>query len=322
MGECPSSSSPPTTGSGSVGAGGPGTSAPGPAGDSCPRRPARARREPGAWRSAAALAVHYFPGMWAWDRTIVEPLGPAAYERGGRAGRTVGPLARGRSCAGRRRVDRCTPLRVEADIDVHVPDPVLARHPPGHDRTGDAGALPRPHRPGAGRRRRPVLAGRAPRGRGASPTDDELRLDERGVLACWAWERDRAGARRSPASSTPSCASTRRRSAARSVPRSDGREGAARPRRLGARGAGDARPRRRASSPTPSWAHCARCPFRAPCIAMNRGDDAEPLLATRYRRARPPDLPRGGPPRRQSSWGMGRGSPAPPFATVVRDHVG
>ena len=24
----------------------------------------------------AALAVHYFPGMWAWDRTIVEPLVP------------------------------------------------------------------------------------------------------------------------------------------------------------------------------------------------------------------------------------------------------
>ncbi len=33
----------------------------------------------------------------------------------------------------------------------------------------------------------------------------------------------------------------------------------------------DSRPR--ASSPTPEWSHCPRCAFRAPCIAMNRGDD-------------------------------------------------
>jgi len=61
--------------------------------------------------------------------------------------------------------------------------------------------------------------------------------------------------------------------------------------------------------PDPSWVHCTRCSFRAPCIAMNRGDDAEGLLAAYD--ARGPDLLEegrlGG-----MSWGMGRGA-APPF---------
>ena len=61
--------------------------------------------------------------------------------------------------------------------------------------------------------------------------------------------------------------------------------------------------------PTPEWSHCARCAFRAPCIAMNRGDDPGALLATRYR-ARGPDVLEEG---RLGgvSWGMGRGA-APP----------
>jgi hypothetical protein len=70
----------------------------------------------------AALAVHYFPGMWAWDRTIVEPLVRAAYDetvaRYGRA--LLEGFLRWAATA-----DEGTPLRVEADIDVHVPDPVL-----------------------------------------------------------------------------------------------------------------------------------------------------------------------------------------------------
>jgi hypothetical protein len=31
----------------------------------------------------AALAVHYFPGMWTWNRAIVAPLVRAAYDRAG-----------------------------------------------------------------------------------------------------------------------------------------------------------------------------------------------------------------------------------------------
>jgi hypothetical protein len=36
--------------------------------------------------------------------------------------------------------------------------------------------------------------------------------------------------------------------------------------------------------PFPSWTHCQWCAFRTPCVAMNRGEDAEPLLAAAYRR--------------------------------------
>ena len=61
--------------------------------------------------------------------------------------------------------------------------------------------------------------------------------------------------------------------------------------------------------PTPAWAHCRVCGIRAPCIAMNRGDDVAGMLAREYR-ARPPDELEEG---RLGgvSWGMGRGA-APP----------
>src|SRR6476619_5711721 len=71
-----------------------------------------------------ALAVHYFPGMWSWDRTIVDPLVLAAYDR------AHGPEGMRRLVeeypAWAAGADRFTPLRVEVEIDVHVPDPVLA----------------------------------------------------------------------------------------------------------------------------------------------------------------------------------------------------
>ena len=65
--------------------------------------------------------------------------------------------------------------------------------------------------------------------------------------------------------------------------------------------------------PTPDWSHCCECPFRAPCIAMNRGEDAEPLLAARYR-ARPDEAlvegRLGG-----RTWSTGRGARPNPFST-------
>ena len=121
----------------------------------CPSAPERAIRD--------ALAVHYFPGMWSWDRTIVDPLVLAAYDRA-HGPRAHAPAGRGLPAAWAAGVDRFTPLRVEVDIDVHVPDPVL---PDTHLATPDgaAVAVPRPHRPRAGRRRRPLLARRPPGGR-------------------------------------------------------------------------------------------------------------------------------------------------------------
>jgi hypothetical protein len=64
-----------------------------------------------------ALAVYYFPGMWSWDRSIVAPLVAAA----------APPLQDVLAAYGEwaTSVDRFTPVRVSADLDVAVPDPVI-----------------------------------------------------------------------------------------------------------------------------------------------------------------------------------------------------
>src|SRR6476646_3370926 len=62
-----------------------------------------------------ALAVHYFPGMWAWDRTIVRPLVLKA------AGRAAPLVERYVDWAAG--IDDFEPLRVDSDFDAHVPDP-------------------------------------------------------------------------------------------------------------------------------------------------------------------------------------------------------
>jgi len=250
----------------------------------------------------AALAVHYFPGMWAWDRTIVEPLVHAAYAKAG--GPTEGRDLLEGFLRWAPTVDRGTPLRVEADIDVHVPDPVL---PDTHlaTATGDAvryrdrvdlALVDDDDRYWLGEHR--VVRQFA--------DDDELQLDERAALACWAWEEIElattiTGVQYTELRIDPPA--YRRRA----VPRSDvEKAGAAR--RL-ARVALDMIDPHVRVEPDPSWVHCARCAFRAPCIAMNRGDDADDLLAAYD--VRGPDLLEegrlGG-----MSWGMGRGA-APPF---------
>ena len=131
-----------------------------------------------------ALAVHYFPGMWSWDRTIVEPLVFAAFDRA-HGPPDARPLVE-EFLRWARGVDRFTPLRVEVEIDVHVPDPVL---PDTHLATPDGAAVRYRDRIALvmvddddrywlGDHR--VVEEFA--------ADDELVLDERGVLACWAWD--------------------------------------------------------------------------------------------------------------------------------------
>ncbi len=248
----------------------------------------------------AALAVHYFPGMWAWDRAIVEPLVRAAYDR------ADGPAAGRRLLDGFLQwaptVDHGTPLRVDADVDVHVPDPVL---PDTHlaTRTGepvryrdriDLVVVDDDERHWLGEHR--VVD--------AFADDDELQLDERGALACWAWEEVElattiAGVQYTELRIDPPA--YRRRV----VPRS-GVEKAGAARRL-ALAAWDMIDPDVRVEPDPSWGHCSRCAFRAPCTAMNRGD--HPTFDAYEPRG--PDIPEegrlGG-----MSWGMGRGA-APPF---------
>ena len=250
----------------------------------------------------AALAVHYFPGMWAWDRAIVEPLVFAAYDRAG--GPSTGrPLLEG-FLRWAPTVDHGTPLRVDADVDVHVPDPVL---PDVHLATAEGDAVRYRDRVDL------VLVDDDDRywlGEHRVVDEfadhDELRLDERGALACWAWEEIDLATTITGVQYTelriepPEC---RRRA----IPRSDAEKaGAARRLALAAWDMIDPDVR---VEPDPSWGHCARCTFRDPCIAMNQGDDPSDLLAAYD--VRGADILEegrlGG-----MSWGMGRGA-APPF---------
>ena len=171
--------------------------------------------------------------------------------------------------------DRFTPLRVEVEIDVHVPDPVL---PNTHLATPDGAA--------ARYRDRIALVLVDDDGRywlgdhrvvDEFAADDELLLDERGVLACWAWDEIElastvAGIQYTEIRLDPPA--FRRTAVARTAVE---KEGAAN--RLGRQVLEMFAPDL-VVEPTPEWSHSARCAFRAPCIAMNRGDD--PRRAARH----------------------------------------
>jgi len=62
--------------------------------------------------------------------------------------------------------------------------------------------------------------------------------------------------------------------------------------------------------PTPAPEHCAACHFRAPCLAMNEGADAEAILTETYR-VRPPEAPGEG-RLGAVTWSMSRGAAPPP----------
>jgi hypothetical protein len=250
-----------------------------------------------------ALAVHYFPGMWTWDRRVVAPLVRAAYERGGGSGEGVTLVDAFLEWAPAH--DRFTPLRTEADIDVFVPHPErpetnLAARDGAPVRYRDRVALvvlDDDDRCWIGTHRLVT----------EFASDDELRLDERELTACWAWEQDHLGMHVSGTQYTElrvAPPAIRRTVVARSAT-----EQAHAARRLGlqVRAMVDADE----VEPTPQWAHCRACAFRAPCIAMNRGDDPAPLLARDYR-SRPADRLEEG---RLGgvSWGMGRGAAPPRF---------
>lgn len=62
--------------------------------------------------------------------------------------------------------------------------------------------------------------------------------------------------------------------------------------------------------PSPSPEHCGPCRYRAPCLAMNEGNDPGPILAAGYQQRefdRPEEGRLGG-----GSWSMNRGAAPPP----------
>jgi hypothetical protein len=248
--------------------------------------------------------------MWAWNRSIVEPLVLAAYSREG--GPDEGQALLRAFQRWSTSVDRFTPVRVEAEIEVPVPDPLE----PGCD-------LGTPDGRGVRYRDRIPLVliddddERLWLGDHRVVEDfahpDELALDERLLAACWAWEHIELHAPVAGVHYTELLLDGQLRRTV--IPHTTTeKRGAA------ARLAVEARAMLEATRPllpTPSWSHCAWCAFREPCLTMNRGDDAEPLLAAHYR-PRPPDVLEegrlGG-----ASWGLGRGAAPPHLGPPERD---
>lgn len=312
-----------------------------------------------------ALAVYYFPGMWEWDRAIVRPLVHKALERSvrGQSEAVTGQggdeqtqqevLARGHAvldayAAWAPAVDRFTPIRVETDFEVNIPDPAV----PGTSLVTPDGEEIR-YRDRVDLlvidsddaywvvQHRLVTDGWA--------DQDLLQLDERTIAWCWAWPLFYLGMRimgtvyneiradaGEPAAGEPGPAVPpqaghqqvrHRRMYARSgtVPgerlHAEGTEAFRRTRirrgdaELAAAGAGLAAEARTAAStdlaiyPNPEPEICARCSYRSPCLALNHGGDATAELLGSYQHRAPEPVQEG----RLGgvTWSMNRGA-APP----------
>ncbi|HEY6567094.1 MAG TPA: hypothetical protein VI341_06200 [Actinomycetota bacterium] len=249
------------------------------------------RAGPGATDGSVreALAVHYFPGMWSWDRSIVRPLVLKA------AGAAAAFVERYVDWA--ERVDDFEPLRVEFDYDARVPDPdgngdLAAPDGRAVHYVGRANALVVDHD-----RAHWLLIHRL----GPWTAPEVLQLDEDAVTTAWAWEHTFLDAKIRGVlynELTPDARFRRTR---------------VRLSRAAIALAGEQLARETAEMldpdlamyPTPS-PDCASCAFVAPCIEMQAGGDAEGLLERDFR-ARPPETLEegrlGG-----STWGMGRGA--------------
>ncbi|MGH4012478.1 MAG: hypothetical protein ACRDSL_00770 [Pseudonocardiaceae bacterium] len=147
-----------------------------------------------------ALAVYYFPGMWEWNRAIVQPLVHRALDKSvhgqldrgevdDQAGREA--LERGHALldayvAWAPTVDHFTPLRIDTDFEVDIPDPAKPGFglltPDGEPiRYSDRVDLLAIDENDAywAIQHRLVVDGWA--------DDDALQLDERTIAWCWAW---------------------------------------------------------------------------------------------------------------------------------------
>ncbi len=224
-----------------------------------------------------AVAVHYFPGMWSWPRSIVDPLVLAAVDRGdANPGERELVASFTRWAPG---IDDFTPVRVETDVDVAVPDPVL----PDQDLSTEAGV-------GVHYRERIPLVvlddGDARTWLAVHhvvrdwSAPDAFALDERALTAAWAWAHQEL---------TPPVAGIVHDELRSDPPEFRRTRVALEPAQVAAAGARLGRtvlamldPSLR-TDPTFDWAHCRQCPFRAPCLALERGQAVD-LLAHGYRR--------------------------------------
>jgi hypothetical protein len=162
-----------------------------------------------------ALAIYYFPGMWEWDRAIVRPVFMEAFlksMRGQREARQAESRLTPEEEAGWEllveagedallryfewapTIDRFSPVRVETEYDVLIPDPVQ----PELALTGEDGQ-------GIHYRGRIealviddaeaywLITNRVVRDQWEDL--EQLLLDAEGLSECWAWETDFVGMR-------------------------------------------------------------------------------------------------------------------------------
>lgn len=254
-----------------------------------------------------ALAIHYFPGMWAWSRSIVDPLVMAAADR---AHATAAERAVVEAFLGwAPDLDDFTPVRVEPDVDAVVPDPVI----PNQDLSTEDGTgvhyqerIPMVVLDDADDRTWLVVHHLVDEW--SEP--DAFALDERSLTAAWAWQHQElsppvAGVVHDELRLDPP---SFRRHRVELMPGQAAAAGA----RLGRTVLDMLDPVLR-TDPTFDWAHCRLCSFRSPCLAMERGSEVVDLLAEQYRRRpeRPLEEGRVG----GSTWSQSRGARPPRFDT-------
>ncbi|MGH3771492.1 MAG: hypothetical protein ACRDRW_08875 [Pseudonocardiaceae bacterium] len=307
-----------------------------------------------------ALAVYYFPGMWEWDRSIVAPLVHQALDRSVRGqvasdGHTESDdqalretLDRGHAlldayAAWAPTVDHFTPLRVDTDFEVNVPDQAT----PGAYLVTPAGAEIRYCD------RVDLLAIDSDDAywvvqhrlvTGSWADHDALQLDERTIAWCWAWpqfylgmqitgtvynevrvDAGELGARSPQLAGRPQVRHRRMyaRSGTVSGERLDAegtdafrrtriRRGEAELAAAGVDLAAEAGTATRTGLeiyPSPAPGVCARCAYRPPCLVLNQGDAASAELSRSYQHRAPEPVREG----RLGgvTWSMNRGA-APP----------
>ncbi|MGH9095102.1 MAG: hypothetical protein ACRDXE_08070 [Acidimicrobiales bacterium] len=256
-------------------------------------------RGPGRLEQAVgkALDVYYYPGMWAWDRSIVVPLVHRALDEAlrppGAPAAEEGEVAAGHAlldayAAWAPTHDHFTPVQVATEIAVNVADPVISDDdlttpdgvPVSYATWLDALVVDDDNRPWLLRHR----VGNAP-----FMHPDVAALDETALTDAWAWE---------VYSLYPRMAGVLFTEVMTRAPASTGREAAGPPfrrhvvgysreelaaagRQL-AREALDMTDPGLALYPNPTIANCGGCAFRDPCRIMRAGGDPGPVLDARY----------------------------------------
>lgn len=293
-----------------------------------------------------ALSVYYHPGMWHWQRALVQPLARKAFRRsldaqqeeppGAHAADLTEAVDLGESLLDRYfawcpSMDDFEVLHCEAEFDVVVPDPT----------DPEQGLTTRDGEQAVRYRGRPHLVTLDEDGERwivehLVVEDDftsphQLRLDDRGLSFCWAWERFYPGMQITGTVynelrlATPlwpeipdDLAALEADGGADAAPDEPlFRRTALRRTREEIERAGDrlAREARLMSAmdvfvyPSPSPESCGRCPYRSPCRAMQTGGDVDGILAAEYR-----DRPSSYQPGRigDVTWSTGRGAAPPP----------